>query len=82
MVVKDYSEDNAMCLVASMAAEDISAELGVSETEALGLLLSSKTGRQLFDPSLKLWWDGPTYVANTYLCEAGYGELADEETGE
>lgn len=77
MAVRDYSEDNAMCLVASMAAEDIATELGVSETEALGLLLSSKTGRQLFDSNLKLWWDGPSYVANTYLREAGHEELAD-----
>lgn len=72
-----FSEDNAMCLVAAMAAEDLAGVLGVGETESLGALLSSRTGAQLFDPDLKLWWDGPSSVADAYLRESGFGSLPE-----
>jgi hypothetical protein len=69
--VSDFSEENAMCLVAAMVAEDLAETLGIGETEALGRFLSSRTGDLLFDPSLKLWWDGPAAVAEAYLQETG-----------
>lgn len=72
--MSDFSEENAMCLVATMVAEDLSNKLGIDETKALGMFLVSRTGSLLFDPSLKLWWDGPASVADVFLNEAGLAE--------
>lgn len=66
-----FSEENAMCLVAAMVAEDLAIQTGADETTMLVELLTSKVGEQLFDSKLKLWWDGPAYVADAFLRERG-----------
>ena len=67
--MSDFSEENAMDLVATMVAEDLAESLGISQTDALARFLASRTAEMLYDPALKLWWDGPAYVANAYRKE-------------
>ena len=76
MAIGRFVEENAMSLVAAMAVEDLAQTCGVDETTMLGHFLSSKTASQLFNPDLKLWWDGPAYVADAYRAEVGAGDDA------
>ena len=66
MEVTDELIKNTMDLLAAMAAEQIAADTGVSDTRALGGLLSSRTGQMLYDEETKLWWDGPAAIADLY----------------
>lgn len=71
MVVNDDRIEFSMCLCATLAAVDVADVLGCDTTVALGRLLSSNVGSQIFDDSLKLWWESPRDVAVAYLEEAG-----------
>ena len=55
-----------MDLLAAMAASEIAADLGVSNTQALARLLSSQTGQMLYNEETKLWWDGSSAIAQMY----------------
>lgn len=57
---------SAIDLTATMAIDQISRECGEPPTTVLVDFLSSKTGVQLFDDSLKLWWDGPSAAVRAY----------------
>ena len=60
---------NAMDLNAAMAAEMISQAQNITPCEALKRFLASKTGADLYDDSLKLWWDGPAVLTELYRKE-------------
>ena len=64
------AERNAMDLTAAMAAQEIAEDLDIAEDEALALLLSTDAGARLYDPSLKLWCDGPSSLAAEVLRES------------
>ena len=66
MEVTDELIKNTMDLLAAMAASDIASDLGISNTQALAKFLSSRTGRLLYDEQSKLWWDGPSAIAQMY----------------
>ena len=66
MEVTDELIKNTMDLLAAMAASEIAADLGVSNTQALARLLSSQTGQMLYNEETKLWWDGPSAIAQMY----------------
>ena len=66
MEVTEELIKNTMDLLAAMAASDIAADLDISNTQALKGLLSSRTGRMLYDEDTKLWWDGPAAIADLY----------------
>lgn len=43
--------------------------------EVFSKFISSKTGELLYDGESKLWWDGPSYIAEMYKEETGKQEL-------
>ena len=53
-------------LLVTMAVEEISSFTG---KEVLADFLVSKTGKALYDETTKLWWTGPSYIAEMYLEE-------------
>ena len=53
-------------LLVTMAVEEISSFTG---KEVLADFLVSKTGKALYDETTKLWWTGPSYLAEMYLEE-------------
>ena len=61
----------SMSLCAALEAKEISNATGCSTTDALGGLLASQTGGELFEDDLKLWWEGPREIAARYLVERG-----------
>ena len=56
-------------LLVTMAVEEISAFTGKDSKEVLVDFLASKTGKALYDDTTKLWWTGPSYLAEMYLEE-------------
>ena len=63
--------DFSMSLCATLASVDIADAIGCDTTQALAAMLASKTGEQLYDDSLKLWWESPRDIATAYLQEIG-----------
>ena len=61
----------AMNLVAKMAVEQLAKEQNKNIEEVLISFMESNTGRMVYDDSTKLWWDGPSAVAQEYKNEMG-----------
>ena len=61
----------AMDLVAKMAVEQLAKEQNKNIEEVLISFMKSNTGRMVYDDSTKLWWDGPSAVAQEYKNEMG-----------
>ena len=59
----------AMDLAAVMAVEELANEEKKSTDEVLLSFMESNTGKKLYDDSVKLWWDGPTVVAEEFKKE-------------
>ena len=62
-------ENGAIDMMISMVAEDLADVLHMSVEEVLPMFLQSKTCALLYDRNSKLWWDGPSYIAEQYLKE-------------
>lgn len=60
----------AMDLAAVMAVEELANEEKKSTDEVLLSFMESNTGKMLYDDSVKLWWDGPTVVAEEFKKES------------
>ncbi len=61
----DYNID----LLIAMVVEEIAEETGKDRKDILIDFLSSKTGKFLYDETTKLWWSGPSYIAEMYMQE-------------
>lgn len=61
----DYTID----LLIAMVVEEIAEETGEDRKDILINFLSSKTGKFLYDETTKLWWSGPSYIAEMYMQE-------------
>lgn len=62
---KKYTIDLTITLV----VEEIEDKLDMDLAKALHDLVPSETGKLLYDESSKLWWYGPSYIAEMYLKE-------------
>ena len=56
----------AMNLVTMMIVEDIAEETGRPVEEVLLDFMQSEMAEKLYDDSLKLWWDGPDALRESY----------------
>ena len=72
---KDKMDFTIDTLIA-MVVEELSEDLGKDSKEILADFCISKTGKALYDESTKLWWNGPSYIADIYK-----KELAVRESG-
>lgn len=61
--------DYTMDLLIAMVVEEIAEETGRDRKDILIDFLSSKTGKFLYDETTKLWWSGPSYIAEMYMQE-------------
>lgn len=55
--------------VIAMVVEELADELGQDAKDVLTDFCLSKTGQALYDESTKLWWNGPSYIADMYMDE-------------
>lgn len=64
--------DFTIDLLISMAVEELAEDLNKPAVDILPDFIESKTGKLLYDESSKLWWNGPSYIAELYKTEKGY----------
>ena len=62
-------ENGAIDLLIAMVVEELADHEGRDPSDVLPEFLASHTAEKLYDRSTKLWWDGPTRVAEDYLTE-------------
>ena len=56
----------AMDLTAKMAVEQLAQETKLPQEEVLLEFMKSNAAKMLYDDSTKLWWDGPSAVAEEF----------------
>ena len=67
--LKEVTEEQKKFAVDAMIAlvvEELADDLNLDSTSALKEFVASKTGALLYDESSKLWWNGPSYIADMY----------------
>ena len=62
-------ENNAIDQLIAMVVEEIAEAENRDPSAVLPEFLNSNTADMLYDRSTKLWWDGPSSVAEQYLTE-------------
>ena len=70
--LKDITEDQkkfAVDAMVTLVVEELAYDLKCDPTMVLKDFVASKTGALLYDESSKLWWNGPSYVADMYKKE-------------
>lgn len=68
-VISKEKMDFTIDLLITMVVEELSETTGESQQILLEKFLKSSTGKLLYDASSKLWWNGPSYIADMYLEE-------------
>ena len=58
--------NNAVDLLITLAISEVLPDAGTTATEMLPKFLASRTAHILYDESTKLWWDGPSAIAEMY----------------
>lgn len=59
-------KNNAIDMLVALIVAEISEDFGIGADEAFSKFLMSKTGELLYDEDSKLWWNGPSYIADLY----------------
>lgn len=75
VIEKEVSEEtkkNAIDLMVTMIIDELSEDLQLPANELLPEFVISKTGKLLYDESSKLWWSGPSDIAQMFKSEMGY----------
>ena len=61
--------DFTIDMLIAMTVEELAEDLGKDTKDVLADFCVSKTGKALYDESTKLWWNGPSYIADIYKKE-------------
>lgn len=68
-MITEEAKKNAIDLVVTMVVDELSDDLQTEPAEMLVKFLSSDTGKLLYDEESKLWWDGPSAIAEMFKKE-------------
>lgn len=68
-MITEEAKKNAIDLVVTMVVDELSDDLQMEPAEMLVKFLSSDTGKLLYDEESKLWWDGPSAIAEMFKKE-------------
>ncbi len=65
-------------MLITMVVEELTEEFRKDPKEVLSDFCVSKTGKALYDESTKLWWNGPSYIADMYKEELNANKLKED----
>lgn len=65
-VISKDEKNNAIDMLITLIVEELSEDLEIEPDEVFTKFISSKTGEMLYDEESKLWWNGPSYIADMY----------------
>lgn len=68
-VLTEEAKKNAIDLIITMVVDEIADDMQMEPTEVLSKFLLSNTGKLLYDEESKLWWDGPSNIAEMFKRE-------------
>ena len=77
-MVTEEVKKNAIDLLVTMVVDELAEDMHLNPTELLPKFVVSRTGKLLYDETSKLWWSGPSDIAEMYKAEIGeknYGRL-------
>ena len=66
MRISKENMDYTIDLLITMVTDEIANETGKNRNDVLTDFLCSKTGKALYDPSTRLWCNGPSYIVELY----------------
>lgn len=67
--VTEEIKKNAIDLIVTMVVDELSESMHMKPTEILPNFVVSQTGKLLYDESSKLWWNGPSDIAEMFKTE-------------
>lgn len=65
----EETKNNAIDMLITLIVEELSDDLKIEPDEMFSRFISSKTGLMLYDENTRLWWNGPSYIADMYKNE-------------
>ena len=65
----EEKQNTAIDLIITLVVKELTEESGRNPSEVLPEFLASKTGKLLCDGNSKLWWSGPSDIAEQYKSE-------------
>ena len=68
-IITREKENNAIDLTIAMTVQEIAETENRDPSDVLPEFLASRTARLLYDPAAKLWWDGPSDIAERFFAE-------------
>lgn len=67
--VTEETKKNAIDLIVTMVVDELAEEMHLNPTELLPRFVNSRTGKLLYDEESKLWWSGPSDIAEMFQME-------------
>lgn len=67
--VTEETKKNAIDMVVTMVVDELAEDMQLNPTELLPRFITSKTGKLLYDENSKLWWNGPSDIAEMFKAE-------------
>ena len=80
--LKDVTEEQkkfAVDATVTLVVEELANDLKLNPTIVLRDFVASKTGALLYDESSKLWWNGPSYIADMYKKEVSNSATSSKD---
>ena len=68
-VLTEEAKNNTIDLGVTMVVDELAEDMQQNPTELLPKFLASKTGKLLYEESSKLWWNGPSDIAEMFKQE-------------
>lgn len=68
-VATEEKKKNAIDLIVMMVVDELAEDMHLKPTELLPIFVASQTGRLLYEEDSKLWWSGPSDIAEMFIAE-------------
>ena len=68
-MISEETKKNAIDLLITMVVDELGEDMSLEPTELLPQFMVSKTGKLLYEESSKLWWSGPSDIAEMFRME-------------
>ena len=67
--ITEERKKNTIDLLVMMVVDELAEELKIRPTDLLPEFVTSRTARLLYDEESRLWWSGPSDIAEMYKAE-------------
>ena len=75
-IAEKERNNNSIDMAITLTVDELAAESGEDASKVLSDFMMSGTAHLLYDEESKLWWDGPSAIAQMYREEIGNGGTA------